>query len=190
MDNIISLLALIVGAISAVGVFISSIIGVVHYRKKILLKRSEYFSQMLDKLRSDEEMRSIFQQIDNRKFKYKKSFHNSKAELLLDKLLYYHSYLCYLKLFDIITEDEFLTFKYEVVRTMKDPNVQSYLYNIYYFSQEYPKKIEDKEDVPKEEKTDKIAVFPFYYLLQYGKTEGIIENEFFNKDSLKYPHYL
>lgn len=166
----------IITFISCIGVIVSVILAVVQWRRNSKLKRADYINDLIEKIRSDDDIRSVIYMIDysgDNYIWYNEDFHKSgELERKVDKTLSYFSYICYLKYKKIISNDEFKFFKYEIERILKNSQVKEYFYNLYHFSEKF--------SVP----------LTFNYLFEYGVKMNIYEEEFYNKESKKYPKYL
>ena len=139
------------------------------------IKRTEFINQIIDKLRFDKDMVKIMYKIEYDYEWYGQDFHNNNVELeyIIDKLLSYLSYICYIYKMGNIKKKEFRILRYELNRTCSSPAVQSYLWNLYHFS--------------KGQHTE----CTFQYLIDYGVKNKIIDKEIFLDNSCdKYPQYL
>ena len=91
---------------------------------------------------------------------------------VIDKMLFYYSYICYLKKMKLITKKEFMFLQYEIERTLNNRQIKDYFYNLYHFANAHGVKIS------------------FEYLFEYGEQIGIFDFDFYDKSSINYPHYL
>ncbi len=147
-------------------VILGGIFGFHQWRKNILLKRAGYINDLTEKIRTDNDIKDIIYIFDYDKEWYSLQFHKSgELELKVDKTLSYFSYICYLKRQKIISNKEFDFFKYEVERILINQQVQDYFYNLYHFSYKF--------NTP----------FTFKYLFEYGKKEGMFDDDFFDKNA-------
>lgn len=155
--------------------------GAFAYRKwstSLKIKRAEYINALIEKIRSDDFIRDIIYMIDYGKIWYTQKFHNSgELENRVDYTLSYFSYICYLKSQGIIKNKEFDFLKYDIDRTLMNPQVIDYFYNLYHFSSKF--------DSP----------MSFIYLFDYAKMKGFLRTDFFDKEAWKssegrYHHYL
>ena len=101
------------------------------------IKQAEFLHQLTVELRSDDIIREAFYAIEYDYHWYDDNFHNGKNgwESKIDKLLALLDYICYLKAQKIISEKEFSVLQYTVERVCSSPEAQSYLWNLYHFSQ-------------------------------------------------------
>ena len=75
----------------------------------------------------DEEMLSLFYEIEYNEFEYGDRFHHSNKEKLLDRLLRYFENIAYLWKNKNITLDDIQIFRYDILRVYKNPSVRKYL---------------------------------------------------------------
>ena len=170
----------IVTAVSAVGGLIAVIVAVCQYLRESKMKRAGLFNAIVGRLREDPDIRKWILRFDYEKPWYNDAFHGSdQQQVEVDKTLQSLSYFCYLKESRLISEKEFSTIKYELWRTLRNPDVQSYLFNLYHFCSRY---FERKHQGRKKD----TRVFPFNYLLAYGVSEGLIDETFFDKKTERY----
>lgn len=143
------------------------------WRKSVSLKRADYINDLTENLRTDKAISKAIYLFDYDDIWYTEEFHgNTDLELAIDKTLSYFSYICYLKKQKIISENEFLFFKYEIERILTNSQTKNYLYNLYHFSKECK--------VP----------MTFKYLFDYGESQGMFATSFYDDKSELYPHYL
>lgn len=163
----------IISFTSLVLVVIGGCFGYHQWKKSIKIKRAEYLNELTAKIRTDNSISEMIYILDYNQNWYDGSFHQSKKlERKMDKTLSYFSYICYLFENNLIEKSEFDFFKYEIDRILMNQSTINYFYNLFHFSKKCN------------------APIAFKYLFEYGKKEKIYDNEFFNKDSKKYPHYL
>lgn len=166
----------IISFLSFVVVLIGAVFTIYQWRKSSTLKRADYINDLTEKIRTDSDIRDIIYLIDYgdpRNPWYNSDFHNSgELERKVDKTLSYFSYICYLKRKKIISDDEFMFFRYEVERILINRQVKEYFFNLYHFANKFGNP------------------FTFEYLFEYGKDMKIYEDEFYNKNSKNYHHYL
>lgn len=142
-----------------------------------LLKRADYINDLLEKIRTDDDIKKTLASFDYDKSWYNLEFHGSgKSESKVDKTLSCFSYICYLKKMKIISEKEFTFFKYNTTTILQNTQVQDYFYNLYH--------------LPKRHNT----FSSFEYLFDYAKSEKFFDDDFYDKDSYKtndkYHNYL
>ena len=166
-ENLFALLSF--AALIAGGIF-----AFIQWNRTIKIKRSEFINQIIEKLRFDDKMASAMYLIDYDHDWYDSDFHNGgENEFLIDKLLSYLSYICYLKDSRHITQKESSILEYELKRACESTSVQAYLFNLYHFSK------------------SRNSTCSFQYLINYGLKNNIIDKEnFLNSSSKKYPQYL
>lgn len=154
--------------ISVILVIIGGIFGCYQWRKSVLLKRADYINALIEKIRTDNDIKDVVYMLDYGENWYTEKFHGSgKKEIKVDKTLSYFSYICYLKKQRIISNREFTFFKYEIERILMNVQVKDYFYNLYHFSNKY--------DTP----------FTFYYLFEYGEKRKMFEKDFYNNNAYK-----
>ncbi|MDR0991760.1 MAG: hypothetical protein LBL87_02530 [Ruminococcus sp.] len=160
-------------ALSIIAIIIGGIFALLQYRKSIQLRRAEFLNQIIEKLRFDDEIVKTMYTIDYDQNWYNESFHESgEKEFLMDKLLSYLSYICYLISQHNITKDESSILEYELRRVCESKSVQSYLFNLYHFSKH------------------RNSLCSFEYLINYGHKEKIISDDFFDIQNPEFTHYL
>ena len=145
----------------------------IQWRKSVKLKCSEFINQIIEKLRFDKDMAEAIYLIDYKENWYDESFHGgSNEEFLIDKLLSYLSYICYLIKTNNITKKEVQILDYELHRACECWSIQAYLWNLNWWSK------------------SRNSVCSFQYLIDYGITNNIICYADFKKDSKKFPKHL
>ena len=155
VDNYLSLILI---AVMAIG----SIFALMQWNSSIKIRRTEFLSDIINKLWFDANMARTMHMIDNNPNWYAEDFHKSYSDLgyQIDKLLSYFDFICYLHFINNLSFNEFNVIKYEIDRTCASPSVQAYLWNLYHFSN----KIE--------------AGCSFMYIIDYGIKENIITGDF------------
>ncbi len=103
---------------------------------------------------------------------YNVNFSGSEKEFPIDRLLSYLSYICYLIESGIITKAEVNILDYELRRVCQSHSVQGYLWDLHWWSK------------------SRGSICPFQYLIDYGLSQNIINQDDFKIDSDKYPKYL
>ena len=159
---------------SLIVAIIGAVFAYAQWKKSMQIKRAEYLYELLEKIRTDEDIREanyLFQYEDN--LWYDEKFHNSgNLERKVDKTLNFFSYICYLAYGDLITDEEFCLFDFDIKSALNDIQTKNYLFNLYHFSNKSGR------------------VIPFYYLYQYGQDNNMFDEDFYNENSKKYPHYI
>ena len=170
----------ILTALGAVGGFVTEFFAVCQYRRDSRMKKADLFNTMVERLRSEPDIRKWILVFDYGKPWYNEDFHKYyQQQVEVDKTLQTLSYFCYLKQSSLISEKEFSMIKYELWRTLGNRDVQAYLFNVYHFSSRF---FERKHRGRKKDTRD----FPFNYLLAFGVSKGLIDEEFFDKNSNRY----
>jgi hypothetical protein len=163
------MIATIIGLVIA---GITSIVGLIQWKKSNMIRKAEFLKQIIHKLRFDDNMTKTMYIIDYSNNWYNKSFHESDEEKEYDKFFAYLNYVCYLRNTRIISKKEFDILKYEINRVCCNNSVKAYLWNLYHFS--------SKNNVKSS----------FNELIEYGIKEKIIEDNFLDKNWKNYPKYL
>ena len=165
-DNILSLITLVFAVVG--GVF-----AYMQWRKSTKLKCAEFINEIMKMLRFDKEMGKALYLIDYNHDWYDEDFHGGgENEFLIDKLLSYLSYICYLIKSHNITKAEVQILDYELRRACECKSVQAYLWNLYWWS------------------ISRNSICSFQYLIDYGLSHNIIAKEDFQQNSRKYPKHL
>ena len=142
------------------------IMGIVQWRKGVLLKRAELIDAILEKFRTDANIRKAVYLFDYDQFWYNEKFHDaSTREDYVDIGLEYFSYVCYLRKIGILRRKDFALFRYTVYRALSNIGIQDYFYNLYHLSQA--------------QHTD----FPFPALLWFARKEKILHDGFYSPDA-------
>jgi len=90
-------------------------------------QKATFFKDLYSTMYSDPDIRKAYYQIEYGEFTYSDSFHGSKMEPLIDRLLSFADLVCYLYDQKMLTENEMVFFKYEFIRIYVDTNVKNYL---------------------------------------------------------------
>jgi hypothetical protein len=90
-------------------------------------QKATFFKDLYSIMFSDPNIRKAYYQIEYDNFIYDSSFHGSKNEQRIDRLLSFADLVCYLYGQKMLTEYEMSFFKYEFVRMYTDKNMQEYL---------------------------------------------------------------
>ena len=160
----------VVSCLTLITVAISGIFAMYKWNKNLKLKRAEYIKTLVDEVRSNDRM--AFDLFDYNVEWYGSDFHQSVIEKQIDYTLSFFSYICYLYKQKIILQKEFNYFKYELERILNNSHFQNYIYNLYHFSQRINQPIS------------------FVHLFEYAKKHKYFDNDFWDKNSKKYPHIL
>ncbi|MCL2513482.1 MAG: hypothetical protein FWF08_06235 [Oscillospiraceae bacterium] len=162
-------LSFITTAFAVIGGFFAYI----QWRKSVKLRCSEFINQIIEKLRFDKDMAEALYLIDYKQNWYNADFHGgSNEEFLIDKLLSYMSYVCYLIKTNNITKKEVKILDYELHRICECRSIQAYLWNLYWWSK------------------SRNSVCSFQYLIDYGIERDIISSVDFKKDGEMFIKYL
>jgi len=159
VDNTLSIISIVL-------VIIGGIFTFIQWAAANHIKRTELISQILEKLRFDDDMIFAMQIIDYGNDWYNDEFHDGTNgyEQKFNKLFSYLSYICYLYQTKALTEKDFSILKYEIHRVCT-----CYLWNLYHFS--------------KDQGTD----CSFQHLIDYGIENDLIpRTRFFDSNSSYY----
>lgn len=161
----------IISATTFLTVIIGGIFAIHKWNMSVKLKRADYIYSLLNDIRTSE--RNAFYLFEYDEEWYNVQFHEGgDLEKKVDYTLSFFSYICYLKQQKILTNNEFDCFKYELERVLTNEQFQSYIFNIYHFSQKFHQPI------------------LFLHLFTYAKDNGYFDEDFWNITSTRYPHYL
>jgi hypothetical protein len=161
----------IIAGLTFVSVVVAGLFALMKWNTYLKLKRAEYVKSLLGEMKSNKDI--VFYLFDYNQVWYDLNFHNSgEFERMVDYTLNHFSYICYLYNHKIIDKSDFMCFKYDIERVLHNNQVQEYFYNLYHFS------IKIKQP------------FPFYELFEYAKKHHYMDDEFWNKKSKRYNHYL
>jgi len=165
-ENSLSLITIVLAVVGGVFAFFQ-------WHKSVKLKHAEFLNQIIEKIRFDEKMAEAIYLIDYNQFWYNESFHGSTdKEPLVDKLLSYLDYICYLIETHNIAKVEKKVLVYEIQRACESRSCQAYLWNLNWWSE------------------SRKTVCSFQHLIDYGLSNDIINKGDFKIDSGKYPRYL
>ena len=157
----------------ALATVIAGTFALFQWRQSYQLKRAELVKEASCKVREDGDIVSVLYSIDYSEDWYNDAFlTNHEIESKYDKAFAYFDYICYLRFKGIITKDEFRIFEYRIQRMAYNYSFRTYFFNLYHFSVRMGRDIS------------------FYYLLNYLKDNKLIEADFWDVNSHKYPHML
>ena len=167
----------IIDFITLITVIVGAIVSLVQYDKSTKLKRADYINELTERIRTDKDISPCVYDIEYDEEWYDEDFHGSgELERKFDKTLSYFSYICYLKKQEILTNDEFKFFQYEIDRIVTNSQVIDYFYNLYHFARQYEDPI------------------TFQYLFEYAETKCCFDEAFYDKESHqkndKYHQYI
>jgi len=165
-DNTLSLITIILAAFGGLFAYLQ-------WRKSVKLKRAEFLNQIIEKIRFDDEISKALYLIDYNQSWYDENFHGgSENEFLMDKLLSYLDYICYLIESHNIAKSEEKVLDYDIKRACENWSCQAYLWNLYWWAK------------------SRQSTCSFQHLIDYGLSNNIIPEYNFTIDSGKYPKYL
>ena len=139
------------------------------WRRDIKAKRSLEFHQLIKDVQNDRDIKKLIYTFDDdTKLWFLEEFvGDCTIAPILDKLLFHFSYVIYLKKKKIITKDEFATLSYEIDRSLQNPQLQDYLYNL------------------KEYSEGRGLQHPYKYLVDYGIDKKILNKKIFASNPKK-----
>jgi hypothetical protein len=165
-ENSLALITILVAAFGGAFAYLQ-------WRKSVKLRHAEFLNQIIEKLRFNDELSKAIYLVDYNQNWYGEGFHGgSDNECLVDKLLSYIDYICYLIESHNITKSEKLVLVYEIHRVCENWSCQAYLWNLHWWSK------------------SRNSTCSFQHLIDYGLSNGIIKKENFRIDSEQYPKYL
>ena len=126
-QEIVSILMLVVTAVAIIPTLIQ-------LHKSGVVKRTEYISSLLEKLRTDKNLAEIKYRIEDDEKWYgvfpsgasSHGFASKEDEKAFDNYFFFMNYICYLYNSRKIRENEFSLFEYLVNRTCKNESAQKY----------------------------------------------------------------
>ncbi len=171
------------GSVVSVVVALGGLIFVgLEYRRSNKVKRADFIENLINRMRGDTDIREILYVFQYNSFVYNSGFHkNVELERKVDKALLYLSYICYLKKRRVITNKEFTFFEIEISQTLRNRDVIDYLFNLYHFECRVAGLDSSARGSRKQ--------FTFYYLLEYGRSIGLIEDGFFDPNNAGAGYY-
>lgn len=160
-----------------ISVAIGGMFALYQWKKSTALKRADYIKELTEKIRTDESIFETIYLFDYSQEWYNSDFHQSgDLERKVDRTLAHFSYILYLKKEKIISEKEFIFFKYDIERILFSDQTQDYFYNLFHFSQ--------TQGIP----------FSFNILLDYAKENNLVDADFNDSKAFqrnaKYHQYL
>jgi len=163
--------------------------ALIEYRGRSRTSKALKLNEIVNQMRSDDDIRDVLHMIEWEKFHFDSSFYVTGLEKKADKTFEYLSYFCYLLDSGIIGEKEFAFIEYEVNIVLNNVQVQSYFFNLYhYIRREFHKK-RDQTDSDKNTPSDSISI-PFHYLIEYGIKNGVICSDLYSFDNPKYDYII
>jgi len=124
-----------------------SVIGggfaLLQWKKNNTIKEAEFFNQIIEKINCDTDIVQTMYMITYGEEEWygcceEKEKHflvDKKTEELIDKSFHYLDYVCYLRDKNLIDKKGFYIFEYEINRCCKSIQTQTYLFNLYKFSE-------------------------------------------------------
>ena len=145
----------------------------IQWRDSIDMQRAKFMEQIIEKLRFDKDMAKALYIVDYTQNWYNEKFHGgTHEEFLIDKLLSYLTYVCYLLETKHIGKDETKILAYELSRVCASWSMRAYLWNLNNFSEAQN------------------TTCTFKYFIDYGIKHGLLCKTDFSGNCEKYPKYL
>ena len=173
--------------ISIIAALVGGFTALLQYIKQNKRKRADLLSEIVNKMRSDPDIRAVISSIEKGSFKYGESFYHylDEDEAKTDKTLEYLSFFCYMKNSHLIGEKEFSFVEYEIRVVVSNREIQKYLYNLYHYAKSdvFSKQEEKNKDVNNGGKNnlhDSAVKIPFDNLLKFAEREGLINKSFYD----------
>lgn len=111
--------------------------GLFQWRKSNELQRSKFINEILDRLRLEQDMAEALYLIESDKIWYDDNFHTGgHTEFIVDKLLAYLAYICYLRETKNITDKEMCIVDYVLYRVCESTETQKYLKHLFEYAKE------------------------------------------------------
>ena len=172
-QNPLVITSLFLGMISSVAVVISALYAYKQFKRTKKFNGVKYVQRIREKLYDDYDIAEVLYWFDYDVPWYSATFHNTKdPQLKVDKTLSVLEYACYLKAKQFINNEQFSIIKYDIDRAITNNQVQEYLYNLHHWTKLCNTNMS------------------FSFLLQYGRDKGVINDEFDNKNSALFRHFL
>lgn len=132
------------------------------WRADVKAKRSLEFHQLIKDVQNDKNIKKLLYTFDDdtKSWFLEDIVGDDIFAPILDKLLFHFCYVIYLKKNKIITKGEFSTLSYEIDRSLQNPQLQDYLYNLKMYSEE------------------RGLQHPYKYLVDYGIDKKILDDVF------------
>lgn len=132
------------------------------WRADVKAKRSLEFHRLIKDVQNDKNIKKLLYTFDDdTKIWFLEDIVGDEIVApVLDKLLFHFCYVIYLEKNKIITKDEFSTLSYEIDRSLQNPQLQDYLYNLKMYSE------------------GRGLQHPYKYLVDYGIEKKILDDVF------------
>jgi len=132
-------LTIIIAGVGTLLTTIGGIFALLQWKANTTLKRAEIIEQIINKFRSNKDNVSVAQEVEYNKFKYPDNLRTSyfgidDFESKLDTYLALMDYVCYLSPKKILKEKEFAILHFKIKMTLKNYEIQVYLWNLFIFS--------------------------------------------------------
>lgn len=159
IENLLTLISLFFAMIGGIFIYLQ-------WQKSLKIRRAEFISQIIEKLRFNDDLAKILYKVEYEPAWYNESFHKNDLEYTIDKLFSYLNYVCYLKFTRNIKEVEFNIFRYELNRVCVSESTKAYLWNLYHFS------------------VKNYSECSFQYLINYGVNSKLFPADFKKNETL------
>lgn len=163
--------------------FLATVIGGIFalykWRSDVAVRRSLKFRELTTEIRKDEDVKAVVYMLDDDTCQwFSEDAVDSPQKAAFDKLLFHFCYVIYLYRKHFVKKSEFNTLSYEIERTLLNPQMQDYLYNMMMYAKA------------------KGLRNPYGYLVEYGVERRLLDHRFAEKGSarehrveLKFHHY-
>ena len=169
METTLTLISTIATAVSAVIATGALLLALHNYREKTKTEHAERMLDLLAKIRKDKDVTEFFRHIDfSNGGWYDDNFHNGEFEKTADNTLLQFEYILYLKEQNLLTEEEFKHYVYEIEKIVNDRDIQKYFFNLYHYCNRVQ------------------LLFKFEKLMRYGIDKHYIDKDIYNKESVNY----
>ena len=148
-EEIQSCLSLISSVLGVITVFIGIPVackGLREYKRSNYIIRANYIEKLIDRLKTDKEIRDLIYMFQYDQFTYDDNFHGYEIEKNIDRMLHYFTYLCYLKDKKIIKDEEFGCFEIIINDALENIDLQAYLYHLYHQKKRIQRNDANKND--------------------------------------------
>ncbi|OQC42758.1 MAG: hypothetical protein BWX66_00351 [Deltaproteobacteria bacterium ADurb.Bin058] len=162
----------ITSVVTVLLIIVATSIGLYQWIHANRIRRSKFLNQIINRLRFDESISKVMYTIEYSEDWYDEHFHNSEEEYQFDRFFAYLSYVCYLRKSRILKEREFRLLRYVLNRVCQNDETQTYLWNLYHFSQRSN------------------SVCSFDELISYGLKAGILPDDFKQSNTQRFTKYL
>lgn len=169
METTTTMITTIATSFSALVAAAALLLTFLKYREKTKADHANRMADLLMRTRRDPDITNFLKKIDlSDNGWYSRSFYENGFEQTADNALLQFEHILYLKKQNLLTEEEFSHYLYEIDKIVNNQDVQNYFFNLYHYCQR--------------------AKLSFKYdkLLKYGIVNGIINSSIYNMNSQNY----